>query len=254
MICIKSINRIYLYSTDRNEFSSRAPRKQHIMSYQLDGSYDHYINGKNGRLLSVCANTLFFINGKDSYYVKKQLTGTSVCVAFESELDIPTQTVDCAKLPHIKNLFIKIQNFKNLSYESNEYFAASILYELFGILFKNGKNCYLSNSNRTLVLNAENYIASHCCDSDFKIDNIPILKNISQKYFRTLFKTKFGTTPLQYAIEIKLLKSAKLLRETNLSITETAETCGFSDIYYFSRLFKKKYGISPRAFSKSNKI
>ena len=47
------------------------------------------------------------------------------------------------------------------------------------------------------------------------------------------------------------MERAELLREGGLSIAEIAEQCGYEDLHYFSRLFKKLEGLPPRAYGNS---
>lgn len=72
-------------------------------------------------------------------------------------------------------------------------------------------------------------------------------------YIRKLFKRKLGVTPNQYLIDKRLQTSADLLRSLNHdsnNISNVAVTCGFKDPLYFSRMFKKKYNISPTEYAK----
>lgn len=78
--------------------------------------------------------------------------------------------------------------------------------------------------------------------------------NISEIYFRKLFFEKYGITPKQYILDIRMQKARKLLTESEFSVSAIADECGFSGVYSFSRAFKEKNGVSPTEFSKQNKI
>jgi transcriptional regulator GlxA family with amidase domain len=66
--------------------------------------------------------------------------------------------------------------------------------------------------------------------------------------FRKLFKEVTGTSPNQYHLDLRLDKARELILSTNLTINEVAFKTGFSSIFYFSRLFKKKNGMSPKEY------
>ncbi|QNL48204.1 AraC family transcriptional regulator [Olivibacter sp. SDN3] len=66
--------------------------------------------------------------------------------------------------------------------------------------------------------------------------------------FRKSFKAITGVSPNQYHLDLRLDKAKELLSSTNLTINEIAYKTGFGSIFYFSRLFKKKNGRSPKAF------
>lgn len=68
---------------------------------------------------------------------------------------------------------------------------------------------------------------------------------LTYKYLSTLFKKKSGMTIKQYQLSLRLKKSAQLLYETNLSIAQISQVTGFYDAFYFSKIFKREFGIPP---------
>lgn len=74
---------------------------------------------------------------------------------------------------------------------------------------------------------------------------------ISERNFYSAFKKWSGKTPVDYRNEIRTTAAASLLTSTNLSVSEIAFKTGFEDPYYFSRVFKKKYGVSPAVYRKN---
>lgn len=64
------------------------------------------------------------------------------------------------------------------------------------------------------------------------------------------FKKSFGTSPGACLQDIRLRHALYYLGDLNLSIEEVAKRCGFADPFYFSRLFRRKYGVSPREYRK----
>lgn len=80
-----------------------------------------------------------------------------------------------------------------------------------------------------------------------KID-IPYLANLeslSVSRYITLFKNQTGKAPIEYIIELRLQLARNLLDNTNMSIKQISEHVGYTDPYYFSRIFKKHVGVSP---------
>ena len=64
------------------------------------------------------------------------------------------------------------------------------------------------------------------------------------------FKNELNQGITSYINDLRLEKSKALLEEH--SVKEVASLVGFEDANYFSRIFKKKYGVSPSAFSKKS--
>lgn len=68
---------------------------------------------------------------------------------------------------------------------------------------------------------------------------------LSPVYISKIFKEVMGDSPINYLIRIRLSKAKELLQESNLSIKEISEAVGYKDPYYFSKLYKKYYDVSP---------
>lgn len=72
-------------------------------------------------------------------------------------------------------------------------------------------------------------------------------------YFRRCFKEELGQTPLEYMTNLRINTAKKMLtQKTFQSIENTAYNCGFNDSFYFSKIFKKITGISPRDYQKNH--
>ncbi len=71
---------------------------------------------------------------------------------------------------------------------------------------------------------------------------------MSRSRFYAAFRTVMGVTPLQYVTRSRVLHAQYLLRNTDLSVSEIAHTVGYPDELYFSRLFRKHTGVSPRGY------
>jgi AraC-like DNA-binding protein len=67
------------------------------------------------------------------------------------------------------------------------------------------------------------------------------------------FKAEFGLTIMEYVMQKRMQRAERFLSETQKTIRDIAELCGFSDVEYFSRCFKKHRGSSPVMWRKQNK-
>ena len=70
--------------------------------------------------------------------------------------------------------------------------------------------------------------------------------------FRKAFKKMTGESPNRYHLNLRLNKARFLLTSTTLSISEVAYQTGFDSLFYFSKLFKKKNGKSPKLYRAEN--
>ena len=241
---ITDVCAIYQYQTARLAWENIGPRKMHFLAYQVVGRYDHSINGN---IYSARKDNLLFINQADSYTVKCYEQGYCFCVSFYAETDMPTTVWDMGNNPIVKNLFLRLMGIKNLSNKHNYYLALSILYEIMSII-TSPKTPNPTNSPSDSVELAAQYITEHLTDNNLNTAKLAELCCISEKYFRTLFKKRYNTTPTQYIIHLRLNTAAKLLHIGGFTVAEIATMVGIPDVYYFSKLFKKHFGVSPSKY------
>lgn len=84
--------------------------------------------------------------------------------------------------------------------------------------------------------------------SALSIPQLSKMAHMSERHFNRVFSEAFAATPMEYIISLRLSHACNLLQKTDMSVTEVSQNCGFSDSNYFSKSFKKKYGVSPKKF------
>lgn len=84
------------------------------------------------------------------------------------------------------------------------------------------------------------------------VSEIAKLCNVSEIYFRKLFKEYSGRSPIEYRLTSKIEKAKKYLIYENLNVDEIADILGFTDASYFCKQFKKHTGISPIGYREKN--
>ena len=91
-------------------------------------------------------------------------------------------------------------------------------------------------------------INEHLGDSDFNVDTLCEEVGISRAHLHRKMKDLTGIPVSEFIRNIRLEQGARLLKEQKLNITQVAYTVGFSNLGYFSTVFRKHFGISPREF------
>lgn len=94
------------------------------------------------------------------------------------------------------------------------------------------------------------YVEDNLEKSDFNVDSLCALMNMSRTSFYNKLKALTDQAPADYIRIIRLKRAAKLLREKQHNITEIAELTGFNDVKYFREVFKKYYKVSPSQYAK----
>ncbi|MDD3368207.1 MAG: AraC family transcriptional regulator [Lachnospiraceae bacterium] len=95
------------------------------------------------------------------------------------------------------------------------------------------------------------YIDTHFAE-EISISEMAELVFYSESHFMKFFKNNMGISFIQYLNQYRLDMARHFLTSTSMSVLEVASESGFDNISYFNRLFKQKYGITPRQLRDSN--
>ena len=84
--------------------------------------------------------------------------------------------------------------------------------------------------------------------SNEKMEKYAALCGVSETYFYRCFREWCGKSPVEYRNALRLSNAESMLRHTDMSIGEIAGLVGFDDPFYFSRVFAKHFGCSPKRY------
>ena len=101
----------------------------------------------------------------------------------------------------------------------------------------------VSISEKVLRASLE-YIDHHYSSPSLSVKSVSEYCFVSESYLRKLFSDKLGRSPFQYITDIRMQKAEMLLYEKR-PIAEIARLVGYSDVYQFSRAYKRYYGYAP---------
>ena len=144
----------------------------------------------------------------------------------------------------------KINTSKSVCYILS---TKAALIQFFAILFEENKivlskNTFPDKKNQ-LLKDIVKYIDENY-NQEISLAQIAAYSNMSRKYFCRFFKNNFNKTFIEYLNDVKIEHSMILLNESNISITDVAISCGFSNMSYFTRTFKKKTASTPSQYRK----
>ncbi|WP_019911075.1 AraC family transcriptional regulator [Paenibacillus sp. HW567] len=91
-------------------------------------------------------------------------------------------------------------------------------------------------------------------EQNITIHELAEIAHMHPNYFIRLFKKQLGVPPIQYITRKKIDKAKELLTSTTSTISEIAVQLGFSDMFYFSKQFKKNAGLAPTDFRKQMQL
>lgn len=109
------------------------------------------------------------------------------------------------------------------------------------------KNNYMDN----IIEASKEYIKNHFSE-DINVNNIASLFAISPTYFSRLFKKEVGIPPVVFINKYRMERACAYFDETDFTVKEVAELCGYSDPFYFSKAFKSIVGVPPKEYKLRN--
>lgn len=109
-------------------------------------------------------------------------------------------------------------------------------------IFKNRGRLYSSTVQSIIAYISDNY------SGHIHLDELAKLVHLNRSYVSTLFKKETGESLSDYILKIRIEKACSQLKYSTQNITTISEECGFTDITYFSRTFKKLKDMPPSAY------
>ncbi|KKO50761.1 helix-turn-helix domain-containing protein [Paenibacillus sp. DMB20] len=94
------------------------------------------------------------------------------------------------------------------------------------------------------------YMQLHCTDN-LSVEDLAAWAGVHRSHFTRAFTQRYGISPSRYMQQLVMEKATRLLTAERISITHTALSLGYSDLFTFSRAFTRYFGVTPSAFIKS---
>lgn len=122
------------------------------------------------------------------------------------------------------------------------------LYNILSIIVENSNKAKnRQESSRYYAQKAGEYIA-HNYAQLITVEDIASYVGVSRSHLFRVFKKHYSASPKEFLSKYRIRKSCNLLKETSLSIGAIANSVGFEDSLYFSRVFKRVKGITPTEY------
>lgn len=125
----------------------------------------------------------------------------------------------------------------------------------YDVIDKFGESIHVRNTNidGTVIADIMDYIKGNV-DYQLSLNSVADHFNLSTGHLSRLFKEKVGTNFSEFVSTIKFEKAAEMLvQDTKLRVADIAEQLGYSNVTYFTKLFKERHGMTPIQYRKLNK-
>lgn len=143
----------------------------------------------------------------------------------------------------------------NKKYPGYEFIVQGKLYELLGLIIKN--NFYSYNNvdklkqSQILKFKKAIHLIENSYSSDISLTDLSNAAGMSPKYLCRFFNKMIKKTPIEYLNYYRIEIACHKLTTTNMSITDIAFSCGFNDLSYFIKTFKKYKGVTPKKYKRT---
>lgn len=107
--------------------------------------------------------------------------------------------------------------------------------------------------SKHILRKSQEYIDSNYTSENLSLNEVAVNVGVSANYLSAIFSQNTNQTFIEYVTEKRMSKAKKMLKDTDLSSGEIASAVGYKDPHYFSFVFKKTQGISPREYRNGKK-
>ena len=243
-ISLTEIKSLVTVFSEQGTMTEMKNRPTHGLSFCLEGSITYIQNGKEFR--SDREHAVLLPMGQD-YVIRREKSGRFPLINFMSATEVCDE-ICVFSVKDVEAYYKDFENMKRLSLSArNRSKLFSIFYDVIHRIELQQASAF-SRADGIAAYLEEAY-------GDPLLTNLSVAErfDISEVYLRKLFLDKFGTTPHQYLLEIRLRRARQQLAEGYLTVGEISELCGFSNVYHFSRTFKHRVGETPTEYMRKNK-
>lgn len=237
---------------------------QHIIIYCVEGSGWLEIDRKRVEIEPSQFITIP-INTPHTYSANEDDPWTIYWIHFKGELaayivDLILQHAKNYKpyLPYNENrikLFEDIYSNLERGYTAdNLRYVNMIFYHFLSSLLYEDKFNYIQHSAEKDVIASTLDLMQQKIHTRITLNEFAEFANLSVSYFSTIFRERTGYAPVEYFNHLKVQKACQYLLLPDITVKETAQRLGMDDPYYFSRMFSKLMGISPKEYRKRNNV
>ena len=215
-------------------------RQYAALAYRVSGTAEFNFDGH--RIISNPGD-IMFIPQNISYDVQHS-GGSMIVVHFTDCNYLVPENIPLGNQTYIESRFTELQ--KSWEHRRSINSTKAKIYDILDLC--NELNS--QNHASPLAEKAKQLIDEHYADPEFHIEGLAQTLYTSAPTLRRIFADRFGIPPKQYLMKVRLDTAALLLSQDFSSVVDAAKRSGFNDERYFSRIFKKKFGISPSRFNK----
>ena len=249
---IKLVSCGQIFAEPKREINRPNGREDWLLFYVAKGSETFYLDKA---VTAEAGSFIIFAPGEKQHHVYNgSTTAEFYYVHFQCEAlpeGINLETSHVYSLPHHKqfaSIFEEIIEETLSKRPSYEILSVSLLLYMLSSIQREATETNSSyNSGWRGIAHAVQHMNRYC-DQNLTLEDYASMCHMSKYHFLRVFKAVTGETPLDYRSRIRIDNAKVLLKNGNFSVSEIAESLGYSSLAYFSAAFKKATGVSPKEY------
>lgn len=228
-------------------------RPSHAFVFRLTGAASYKFAD---RIITHSEGEMLFIPEGSSYDVRQISEGESQYALINFEADIPNAVPGIYAMEHVmdaRHTFATLYRLWLFPNQAGIYKCYSIFYDILSHVAAMDNADYSAQQKFEKIEPAVSYLKAHIFDVSLNIHDLHKLCGISDTYFRNIFHARFGTSPQSYVINKRLTQAKTIIENGDYdNLYDVALAVGYEDALYFSRVFKRKYGMAPSRVGRNN--
>ena len=235
-------------------------RKGYLIHYVLKGTGIYKARGKLFRLQEgdaflICPDELIYYEADQNTpwtYTWIGMQGIKIKGYLERTSLFDSLVVSLGQDEQLRRCHEKMSEADKLT-QNRDLIMNSILYEYLFLLASKFPREQLSPREKQISYVEEvlKYMESNYAQS-ISIQSLADSLGLNRSYLHRLFKSATGSSLQEYLLELRIQKACTLLQETDLAVSIISLSVGYEDTLYFSRLFRKKKGVSPSLYRENH--
>ena len=250
---IKCVSSVIYYSYTKTSIPypiQNKGRRHYGLVYSIIGCETYNFGDRS---LTVPEGYIIFVPKNAVYEVTLEgESSTVISMDFEFE-DEPPMTPFCLNIGNYAGIASLMSDAEQCYRTRKVGFEAECMayfYKVIATLIRFDSETLLPSAYKKIE-SAVNYLHEHYTDTNFRISTLSEIAGINPKYFGILFHKKFGQTPKEYSLSLRIERAKELLCAEKCDIADVAISLGFSDVYHFTKTFKAAVGVPPGEYRAS---
>ena len=154
------------------------------------------------------------------------------------------------KTADVNNISARFQKLFEGFARNDSYRAYDLSALLDRLLIEIGRAIEKNKTERVSLSKSIRFINENYA-TQIKITDLAHMENMCMTAYNMAFKKQMGMPPTKYIIKLRITNAKELLRTTNLIVREIGVICGYDDVVFFRKTFKKEVGVSPSEYRES---